>query len=89
MFDNISLPSVEEVQKWTRTGVITFLQENADEDKLDLDDEDIAKIKKNKVKGPAFLELSKEDLLASPYNLPDGPARTIAGLIRNIKGEDQ
>ncbi|CAG8839114.1 10229_t:CDS:2, partial [Gigaspora margarita] len=79
----------EVVQKWTRTKVINFLRDNADEDKLDLDEDDIAKIKNNKVKGSAFLELSKEDLLASPYNLPDGPARTIAGLIRNIKGEGQ
>ncbi|RIB16088.1 hypothetical protein C2G38_2190957, partial [Gigaspora rosea] len=59
MFDNISLPSVEEVQKWTRTGVITFLKENADEDKLDLDDEDIAKIKKIRVTTASNQELQE------------------------------
>ncbi|KAF0520563.1 Protein kinase-like domain containing protein [Gigaspora margarita] len=89
MFDNISLPSVEEVQKWTRTDVINFLQENADEDKLDLDDDDIAKIKKNKDKGSAFLELTREELLAFPYELPGGPAKVIVKLIKTIKGEGQ
>ncbi|CAG8853059.1 25686_t:CDS:1, partial [Gigaspora margarita] len=84
---NITLPSVDEVNEWWPTDVATFLGSNRK--KLFLEDEDIKKFKDNRVPGPAFLELSKEDLLASPYNLPDGPARTIAGLIRNIKGEGQ
>ena len=89
MFDNIPLLSVEEVEKWTRTNIIKFLQDNADEDKLDLNDDDIAKIKKNKVKDSAFLKLTLEKLLASPYELPGGPAKVIAKLIKTIKGEGQ
>ncbi|CAG8667086.1 10277_t:CDS:2, partial [Dentiscutata heterogama] len=46
----------EEVEKWMQTNVIKFLQDNADEDKLDLNDDDITKIKNNKIKGIAFLE---------------------------------
>lgn len=67
MFDNIYLPPVEEVQSWTRAGVINFLQENANEDKLDLD---ALKLKKNKVKGLAFLELTLEMLAALPMKFP-------------------
>ncbi|CAG8635563.1 2075_t:CDS:2, partial [Ambispora gerdemannii] len=84
-----SLPSVEEVNQWSPRQVIDFLESYNKEKKLFLEDGDIKAIKDNRVRGFSFLELSKEDLLAPPYNLPDGLARTIAGLIRNIKGEEQ
>ncbi|RIB17789.1 hypothetical protein C2G38_2142432 [Gigaspora rosea] len=87
MSGNITLPSVEEVQEWKKAGVINFLQEN--KDKLGLDDDDIDIIKKNKVTGPAFLELTQEELLASPYELPGGPAKVISKLIKTINGEGQ
>ncbi|CAG8698767.1 1086_t:CDS:2, partial [Ambispora gerdemannii] len=88
MSDNIPLPSVEVVdQKWKKADVINFLQEN--QDKLDLEDDDIDIIKKNRVSGPAFLELTLEKLLASPYKLPGGPAEVIANLVNKIKGEEQ
>ncbi|RIB19230.1 hypothetical protein C2G38_2036206 [Gigaspora rosea] len=57
--------------------------------KLFLRNEDIKKIKDNWVPGPAFLELTLEELLASPYELPGGPANVIAKLIKTIKGEEQ
>lgn len=84
---NNPFPSVEEVKKWSLVQVINFLESKKDE--LFLYDEDIDIIKRNRVAGRAFLELSKEDLQALPYNLLDGPARAIAGLVRDIKGEEQ
>ncbi|KAF0534957.1 serine/threonine protein kinase [Gigaspora margarita] len=87
MSENINLPSAEDVQEWKKAGVIKFLQEN--KDKLDLDDDDIDIIKKNKVTGPNFLLLSKDELLAHPYNLPAGPATTIVELVKKIKDEGQ
>ncbi|CAG8797648.1 3845_t:CDS:2 [Gigaspora margarita] len=87
MSENINLPLVEDVQEWKKAGVIKFLQEN--KDRLDLDDDDIEIIKKNKVTGPNFLLLSKDELLAHPYNLPAGPATTIVELVKKIKGEGQ
>ncbi|CAG8653214.1 1091_t:CDS:2, partial [Paraglomus brasilianum] len=80
-----SVPSVEEVSKWSPKNVITFLETKKDE--LFLRDRDIKVFEDNWVAGRAFLELSKDDLLASPYNLPDGPARAISGLIKDVKGE--
>ncbi|KAF0452396.1 hypothetical protein F8M41_001890 [Gigaspora margarita] len=67
MFDNIYLPPVEEVQSWTRAGVINFLQENANEDKLDLD---ALKLKKNKAKGRrniSITNITKNLLLCSHF----------------------
>ncbi|CAG8830671.1 4729_t:CDS:1, partial [Cetraspora pellucida] len=88
MFKNISLPSVEEVQEeWKRPNVINFLKKNQVE--LDLDDVHIQILRDNHVSGPAFLELTLEELLASPYELPGGPAKVIAKLINTIKGEGQ
>ncbi|CAG8772293.1 2830_t:CDS:1, partial [Dentiscutata heterogama] len=58
-----------EVQKnWKRPDVIKFLEEN--KVKLDLDDTHIQILKDNHVSGPAFLKLTLEKLLASPYKLP-------------------
>ncbi|CAG8803775.1 2540_t:CDS:1, partial [Gigaspora rosea] len=90
MFDDISLPSVEMVdQKWKKADVINFLQEN--QDKLDLEDDDIDIIKKNRVSGPAFLSLTLETLTQKDgsFVLSYGPAKVIADLINKIKGEDQ
>ncbi|CAH1767267.1 7378_t:CDS:2 [Entrophospora sp. SA101] len=86
MFENISFPSVEEVQKkWKRPNVINFLEENKVE--LDLDDDDIQIIVKKKISGHNFLDLSQEKL--EEYGLQPGPADTIAKLAKKIKGEDQ
>ena len=82
---NNPLPSVQEINKWKRAGVITFLQSKKDE--LDLDDDDINIIKNNKIAGRAFLELNQEDFMQ--VGLLMGPAKTIAGLVREIKGGEE
>ncbi|CAG8850969.1 3312_t:CDS:1, partial [Gigaspora margarita] len=73
MSENINLPSVDDVQEWKKAGVIKFLQEN--KDKLDLDDDDIEIIKKNKVAGPDLLNYSKEEF--RECGLQMGPAKRI------------
>jgi len=83
----IPKPSVEEVEKWKRNDVTTFL--NTMKESLDLDDEDIQKITDQKVAGLAFLRLTAEKLISPPYNLPGGPAETITGLIDTIKGGEE
>ncbi|CAG8776161.1 4131_t:CDS:1, partial [Dentiscutata heterogama] len=65
---NITLPSVEEVNEWWPTDVASFLGTNRK--KLFLEDDDIKTLKDNRVSGPAFLKLTLEKLLASPYELP-------------------
>ncbi|CAG8496730.1 10658_t:CDS:2 [Gigaspora margarita] len=71
------------------TGVIKFLQEN--KDKLDLDDNNINIIKKNKVAGPAFLSLTLKTLIQKDglFVLSYGPAKVISDLVNKIKGEGQ
>ncbi|CAI2166278.1 5943_t:CDS:2 [Funneliformis geosporum] len=66
MSNNISLPSVEEVNKWSPDDVITFLGSNKNE--LFLRDQDIKTIKDNWLPGSAFLELSQDELQGyAPY----------------------
>ncbi|CAG8855568.1 31475_t:CDS:1, partial [Gigaspora margarita] len=86
MSDNTSLPSVEEVNEWVPDDVNTFLRSKV---KKFLRDQDFKKIEDNWVSGPAFLKLTLEKLLASPYELPGGPAEVIAELVNKIKGEGQ
>ncbi|KAF0392168.1 Protein kinase-like domain containing protein [Gigaspora margarita] len=85
MSENINLLSVEDVQEWKKAGVIKFLQEN--KDKLDLDDDDIDIIKKNKVAGPDLLNYSKEEF--RECGLQMGPAKRIFDYVNKIKGEGQ
>ena len=75
-----SIPSVEEVSKWKRAQVLTYLQSKKDE--LDLDDKHIKVIEDQEVAGCAFLELTAEKLMED--GLKRGPAESIAKL---IKGE--
>ena len=51
---------------------------------LDLDDEDIDVIRKNKVAGQVFLRLNEEKLMQ--IGLPLGPVESIAHLIEIPKG---
>ena len=80
-----SVPSVEEVSKWKRAQVLTYLQSKKDE--LDLDDEDLDVIRTNKVAGRAFLELTADKLMR--VGLTMGPAESIEKLIRDIKSEGE
>src|SRR6185369_6445479 len=72
-------------KKWKRAEVINFLESKKDE--LDLDDEDIDIIKRNRVAGRAFLEVDVNKLMQD--GLKRGPAEAIAGLVRDIEGEEQ
>ncbi|CAG8539258.1 17714_t:CDS:2, partial [Acaulospora morrowiae] len=77
------LPSVEEVEKWKRNDVTTYL--NTMKESLDLDDKDIQKITDQKVASLAFLRLTAEKLISSPYNLPGGPAEEQAPATQAIQ----
>ncbi|CAG8591832.1 26740_t:CDS:2 [Racocetra persica] len=68
MSDNIPLPSVKEVIEWVSDDVNTFLRSKI---KKFLRNQDFKKIEDNWVSGPAFLKLTLEKLLASPYELPE------------------
>ncbi|CAG8853282.1 6149_t:CDS:1, partial [Gigaspora margarita] len=82
---NITLPSVEEVNEWWPTDVVTFLGSN--KKKLFLEDKHIKVIEDEEVAGSDFLVLDVEKLMK--YGLKGGPAERIAKLVRDIKGEDQ
>jgi hypothetical protein len=70
------------VENWDMETLIDFLKEQ----NLKLDDKkhyDI--LRKQEVDGQAFLELTKEELLASPYNFPGEPAIKLAKEIKALK----
>ena len=70
------------VENWDTETLIDFLKEQ----NLKLDDKkhyDI--LRKQEVDGQAFLELTEEKLLASPYNFPGGPAIKLAKEILALK----
>ncbi len=77
--------SVDVVKKWKRADVLKYLKFKQND--LDLDDEDIMIIEKNKVAGQVFITLTEEKLLAPPYNLLGGPAGAIALLIKALNGK--
>ncbi|CAH1767280.1 6575_t:CDS:2, partial [Entrophospora sp. SA101] len=77
-------PSIEEIKKWKQGDVINFLQEKKED--LDLDEEDIEIIRKNKVAGQAFLHLNEAELIHD--GLTQGPAKSITYLIKTLKGEE-
>ena len=71
--------------RWKRPDVLSFLEANKEE--YDLDDEDIDAIRRNKVSGLDFLELTREFLRdpSGPYKLTDGPAARMEMLISMVK----
>ncbi|GES85519.1 hypothetical protein RCL_jg6534.t2 [Rhizophagus clarus] len=86
---NISdgLPTVEQINEWSRDRVKEFLLERGA--KLDLEENDVNIIHAQRVTGKAFLRLSEEQLTreTGPFRLPYGPASAIAELVQQIKGE--
>ena len=80
-----SVPSVEEVRKWSPKDVITFLE--AKKEELFLDDKHIKVIEDQEVAGRAFLELTADKLMRIGLTL--GPAESIGKLIRDINGEQE
>ncbi|GBB91538.1 hypothetical protein RclHR1_01890012 [Rhizophagus clarus] len=85
---NISdgLPTVEQINEWSRDRVKEFLLERGA--KLDLEENDVNIIHAQRVTGKAFLRLSEEQLTreTGPFRLPYGPASAIAELVQQIKG---
>ena len=70
------------VENWNTETLIDFLKEQ----NLKLDDKkhyDI--LRKQEVDGQVFLELTKEELLAPPYNFTGGPAIKLAKEIKTLK----
>ncbi len=77
------LPTVEEINGWSRDRVKRFLQERRAD--LELENEDIDEMYNQKVlKGSTFLELTREDLLS--IKIPLGTAKEILKFISKIKG---
>ncbi|GES81295.1 hypothetical protein GLOIN_2v1587390 [Rhizophagus clarus] len=69
------------VENWNIETLIDFLKEQ----NLKLDDDDLGILRKQKVNGQAFLELTKEELLAPLYNFPGEPAIKLAKEIKTLK----
>src|SRR4051812_2119387 len=69
------------VENWDTETLIDFLKEQ----NLKLDDDNLGILRKQKVTGLSFLELTKEDLLAPPYNFPGGPAVLLAKEAKTLK----
>ncbi|CAG8500355.1 3500_t:CDS:2, partial [Ambispora gerdemannii] len=77
-----SLPLVQEVRKWKRTDVIENLQKS-----VELDEDDIEILKKEKISGSDFLLLTKKDL--KEFGLKSGPATRIAEFVKAINGDEK
>ncbi|RGB41977.1 hypothetical protein C1646_253918 [Rhizophagus diaphanus] len=77
------LPTVEEINGWSRDRVKEFLQERRAD--LDLEGEDIDKIYTQRVKGSTFLDFTAVDF--ERWGVPGSPAKEIEKLISKIKGE--
>ncbi|RHZ63264.1 hypothetical protein Glove_330g33 [Diversispora epigaea] len=80
-----TLPTIEKVKEWEQDDIIKFLHEKREE--LNLENEDIKIIRRNRVSGNDFLKLSLED--PKLYGIPFGPAKRIIGLIKKIKDKPQ
>ncbi|KAF0368610.1 crinkler family protein [Gigaspora margarita] len=81
----VAMPSAEEIKKWKRTNFTKFLV--GMKGVLELDDKDFQKIMDQKLDGPAFLDLTQDDLMK--VGMPLGPAKTITRLVKELKGEEQ
>jgi len=73
----------DNVFHWTKNHVIMFLKHN--QERSDLDDEDIEALKENKIKGSFSLTLTQKQLTQAPYNLKIGAANTITELLNGLK----
>ncbi|CAG8790446.1 18694_t:CDS:2, partial [Gigaspora rosea] len=80
-----AFPPVDLVKEWDTEQLIDFLRKQS----LKMKETHFTILQEQEVTGLAFLRLNVDKLIAHPYNLPGGPAETIAELIDKIKGEDQ
>jgi hypothetical protein len=79
------LPTVEQINGWSRDRVKGFLQERRTE--LDLEDDDIDIIYAQRVKGDTFLDFNAVDF--ERWRIPGAPAKKLEKLIKQIKGGKQ
>src|SRR2546430_3815349 len=54
------------------------------EENLELDDDDLEIIRKQKVNGCDFLKITEEKLICHPYNLPGGPVSRLADFAKEF-----
>src|SRR2546429_5084236 len=71
----------EVVRKYKTSELINFLRKEED---LELDDDDLEIIRKQKVTGRDFLKITEEKLIRHPYNLPGGPASRLADFAKEL-----
>ena len=65
------------VENWDTETLIDFLK--------GLDDDDFSILRKKKITGQDFLDMTEERLLAFPYNFPGGPAMRLAKEAKVLK----
>ncbi|RIA80828.1 hypothetical protein C1645_837982 [Glomus cerebriforme] len=80
-----TLPSVEDVQKYTTDGVINFLRNESQ----NFNDNDFNILRRERVSGRAFLRMTKEDLINPPYNFPGGPALEIVEIVESLNSQKE
>ena len=71
----------DSVENWDTETLIDYLKEQ----NLKLDNDDLGILRKQKVDGHAFLELTEEKLLALPYNFLGGLAIKLAKEAKVLK----
>ena len=80
-----TLPSVEDVQRYTTEQVISFLRnENSN-----FNDDDFNILRRQRVSGSAFLRLNEQKLLNPPFNLHGGLASDIAELVKKLNHQSK
>ncbi|RUS26440.1 hypothetical protein BC938DRAFT_470764, partial [Jimgerdemannia flammicorona] len=70
----------DEIKKWNTNQVIEYLQATLPND---LDGDDLAILKQQKIAGRAFLRLTEDKL--TKYGMVEGPASAIAGHVEELK----
>src|SRR6185312_14559928 len=83
--DDLTIPMdlPEDVKKWKRADVQSFLKAN--KGVIDLDNDNIEVFEKNKVGGAALLNLVYTELVEKPFGLPGGSAKSITYLVEELK----
>ena len=76
-------PSKKDPMEWSRDDVQTFLRHN--KAAYSLDNGDMTALQEEKISGRILLTLTKEELLADPFNLAYGAAKSLEQLISSLK----
>ena len=77
----------EDPQIWGPEDVEKFLKAKQEKFFLDGDDIEALGLRKNKIPGQVFLNLTEKDLRADPFNVAFGAARSIVKIINKLKGQ--